>query len=169
MFSSAYHRLDQTIRHMLPLLLTLIAALLTAVPWPWPEFAPVAPPFALMAVYYWSIHRPDLFGTLAAFVVGLIVDALAASPFGLHALCFVAIHELCLRQRHLFVNHSFFILWFGFAVSAVAVMIIQWLVISMLATTMMPFAAVLVQAMIAILFFPLPAALLIWLQRRIVR
>lgn len=163
--AQALSRLDQLARPALPFLITLIAALLSAVPWPWPQFGPVAPPFALMAVYYWSIHRPDMFGGISAFTIGLLLDALLGTAFGLHALSFVVIHQLCLQQRHLFVNHSFFILWFGFAVSALAVALLQWIGLSAYEARWMPLGAPLVQAVLAGLLFPLPAALLIALQR----
>lgn len=165
MFLAGYQRLEQTMRQILPFVITVLLALLAAVPWPLPQLNAVTPPLALISVYYWSIHRPDLFGGISAFLIGLMVDALTGMPFGVHAFCFVGIHALCQRQRHLFVNHSFFILWFGFVIAIAAVALVQWLMVSVLGGQLLPIGAVLVQSLLAVLLFPLPTVMLIALQR----
>src|SRR3546814_20093008 len=43
------------------------------------------PDFALMAIYYWAVVRPNMFPVYAVFVVGLLTDLLSAGPIGLWA------------------------------------------------------------------------------------
>src|ERR1700729_3494673 len=94
-----WQRLDQTARLTVPFMVTLCFTLLGAAVWPVPYFGEVAPPFALIAVYYWAIHRPDLFRPSMAFIIGLLNDMLHSLPPGLSALVFVGAHQLVFSQR----------------------------------------------------------------------
>src|ERR1700677_1114140 len=99
MFAPLLQRLDSGARLALPFAVTLLFVLLGVVAWPLPYLGEVAPPLALIAVYYWAIHRPDLFRPYMAFLVGLLNDALHYLPLGLSALVFVGMHQLVFSQR----------------------------------------------------------------------
>lgn len=165
MFDIALQRLDHAARMTLPFTTTLLCVLLGAAAWPVPHLGTIAPPLALMAVYYWSIHRPDLFRPWMAFVVGLGNDTIQFLPLGLSALLFVAAHQVIFRQRRFFAGHSFFMLWTGFALTVIAVTAAEWVIQQLLAWQITPVIPVALQTMLAIVFFPLPCWLLIRLQR----
>jgi rod shape-determining protein MreD len=50
---------------LIPFTSTLVFVLLSVVPLQIPGFAVVTPAFALMAVYHWTIYRPDLLPPVA--------------------------------------------------------------------------------------------------------
>jgi rod shape-determining protein MreD len=102
-----------------------------------------------------------------AFLVGLLNDALHMLPLGLSALLFVAAHQLVWRQRRFFAGHSFFMLWWGFALTTVVVMLASWLLQMFLRWQAIPFSPVLWQTLLAIALFPLPCWILMRLQRTI--
>lgn len=160
-------RADQFWRNVVPLLVTLACIVMGAVNWPLPWLGMVTPPVALMAIYYWSIYRPDVFTPVTAFGAGVLVDALGGMPLGLSAICFLAVQRLTVSQRNLFVSHSFMILWIGFAASAVIVMLLQWVGLSVIHRAVMPLVAAMAQTLLAVVLFPLLAAAMIWVQRRI--
>lgn len=165
MFDIVLHRLDHAARMSLPFATTLLCVLLGAAAWPIPHLGAVAPPLALIAVYYWAIHRPDLFRPGMAFLIGFLNDILHGLPLGLSALLFVAAYQLVLGQRRFFAGHSFFMMWAGFALTALGVAAAAWLLQSLMAWHLTPPMPVLVQTMLAVVFFPLPCWLLIRLQR----
>jgi len=165
MLPTLWQRLDQGARHLIPFISTLLFTLGGVVAWPLPYIGAVVPSLALMAVYYWAIHRPDLFGPGSACAIGLLTDILHGTPLGVSALVFVALHQLILSQRRFFSGQGFFVLWAGFAIAMVVAMLSHWLILSLIEKQMIPATPVLLQGLLSITMFPLPAWLFIRLQR----
>ena len=165
MLAAFAQRLEQGARYLLPLASTLLFILLSAVAWPVPYVDAIVPSLGLIAVYYWSIYRPDMFRPLAAFGCGLLNDAIHFLPLGLTALVFVAVHQLVLRQRRFFAGQTFFMQWAGFALVMLLVMATHWLVLSAFNSQWMVFLPILLQGLLTIVIYPLPAWILIRLQR----
>jgi len=149
----------------MPSATTLVFALLSVVAWPLPYFGEVAPPLALIALYYWALHRPDLFRPGMAFLVGLLNDVLHFLPLGLSALLFVGAHQFVFSQRRFFAGHSFYMMWWGFMLMILIVMFAEWALLGLFRWQEIPFMPVFLQAVLAIIIFPLPCWLLIRLQR----
>jgi rod shape-determining protein MreD len=149
----------------LPFVTALFCAVLGATRWPLPFFGAVAPPLAFIAVYYWSRHRPDLFGPGSAFLIGLLNDVIHDLPIGLSAFVFVLAQQLILRQRRFFAGQAFTTLWAGFTVTALAVILLQWFLLCFLRWHAVPFIPVIVQFVLSVAIFPLPCWLFIRLQR----
>ncbi|MFY9287548.1 MAG: rod shape-determining protein MreD [Alphaproteobacteria bacterium] len=165
MLDNFWLRLDSGARQSLPFFTALLCTLFSVIAWPLPHFGPVAPPLGLIALYYWAIHRPDLFRPGMVFLLGLLNDIVNFLPLGLSALLFVGAYQLVLEQRRFFSGHSFFMMWFGFILMLFLVMLAQWLGLSLIQWHLMPFTPVLMQMILAIIIFPLPCWLLISLQR----
>lgn len=165
MLQSSLQRIELTARRSLPLVSTLFLVLMSSVSWPLPYFGAVVPSLGLIAVYYWSIHRPDLFTPLAAFLLGLVFDIIHFLPVGLSAFVFVAMHQLVLSQRRFFVGHAFFMLWTGFAVIMMIVMLGHWLILSAFDGHWLSFLPILLQGVLTMAIFPLVALALIAFQR----
>jgi rod shape-determining protein MreD len=163
--NGVWHRLDHGLRLAMPSAVTLLMTLLTAIVWPLPYLGSVMPPWAFIGLYYWASHRPDLFPVGVAFVIGILNDIINGFPIGVSALLFTVAHQIILRQRRFFAGHSFFMLWFGFALTATVLMIIEWTVIITVDWQIVPFLPVLIQTILAIVIFPLPCWILIRLQR----
>jgi rod shape-determining protein MreD len=167
MLTLLWQRLDHGARLFLPLAVTRAFVLFGVIAWPLPYYGQVAPPLALIAVYYWAIHRPDLFRPGMAFLVGLLNDVLHSYPLGLSALIFVGTHHLVYSQRRFFAGHSFFMMWWGFALTILIVMLAEWALLCLIRWQMLPFMPAILQAVLAIVIFPLPCWLLIRLQRAV--
>jgi len=165
MFVSIWHRLDLGARLALPFVTALVCTLIGVIAWPLPYIGPVAPPLSLMAVYYWTVYRPDLFGPSVVFAIGLLNDIVNDLPIGLSALLYVAASQILLQQRRFFARQSFFMIWFGFILTVSAVMAAEWLLLDILHWTIVPVMPVLMQTILAVAFFPLPCWLFIALQR----
>ncbi len=165
MLTLFWQRLDQAARLVLPCATAIAFVLLGAMVWPLPYFGEVAPPLALIAVYYWAIHRPDLFRPGMVFLIGLLNDVLHYLPLGLSALLFVAAHQFVFSQRRFFAGHSFYMMWWGFALTVLITMFAQWALLDLFHWQIIPLMPVFLQALLAIVIFPLPCWVLIRLQR----
>ena len=118
MVVAAFNQLDRLLKRALPAGLTLLIVLLSVVPIPVPEYAVLAPNFALMAVFYWTIHRPDLFPAWGAFAIGLFDDVLSGAPLGLNALVLLLTHFTIMSQHKVFRGKAFWLIWLAFVIVA---------------------------------------------------
>ncbi|MDD3028752.1 MAG: rod shape-determining protein MreD [Alphaproteobacteria bacterium] len=162
-----WQRLDLWARASVPTVLGLLFTFLSASLWPFPYLGNVMPPLAFFALFYWSAHRPDLFPPFVAFFIGLLNDFIGGNALGLSALLYTVAQQLILRYRSFFTGHSFFMLWVGFTLSAIIMMLVQWIVLSLLSWQLIPFLPVLIQILLAVVFFPLPCWIFIQLQRTV--
>ncbi|MBK1733309.1 rod shape-determining protein MreD [Thiococcus pfennigii] len=78
----------------------LVALLLTVLPMP--DWAlPYRPPWVAMTLLYWALALPERVGVFSGFALGLLLDVLAGSLLGQHALSLAVIAYLAvtLHQR----------------------------------------------------------------------
>ena len=160
-----WQRLDQGLRLAMPSAVAVIMTVFSNMVWPLPYLGAVMPPFAFIAIYYWATHRPDLFPSGIAFLVGLLNDLINGLPIGVSALLFTLTHQLVFHLRRFFAGHSFLMLWSGFALAATGMMLAQWILVDLVTWRLVPFLPVLVQTVLGIVIFPVPCWILIRLQR----
>lgn len=161
---SVWRRLDTLARHLFPFASTLAMLVLGAVPLHIPAFASVAPSVSLIAVFYWSLYRPDLMPAWAAFVLGVVQDIFVGLPLGVGACVLIAVHAAVSTQRRFFVGKSFGVVWLGFAVMASAGLAFTWLLTCIYHGALLAPNAMLFQALITIGVFPLLSRLLLRCQ-----
>ena len=118
-------RIDGAARRSTPLAITLLIVVLAVVPLRLPDYVVFTPRFALMAVFYWSVHRPDLMRPWGAFAVGLLDDILGGTPLGLNALVLLLVHAGLVAQQKNFHGKPFALVWCGFAFAALAATLIS--------------------------------------------
>ena len=127
---SLWTRLDLLARRLTPFALTLILVMISLVPLPVPGYARVVPLLPLIAIYHWTIFRPELMPTYAVFVIGLLQDALTGMPIGVNAMAFLVVYGVVLSKRRFFVGKSFVILWLGFALVGAGEVFASWVLVS---------------------------------------
>lgn len=152
-------------RRFIPFFTTLLFLLLSVFVWPIPFWGSIAPSLGLIAVYYWSIYRPDLFTPLAVFCLGLLSDALHLLPVGLSACIFLLVYQLARSQRRFFAGQVFFMLWTGFAITACLAVFSTWAILSIYDGQLVPLLPVAAQYALTVAIYPLVAWFLIRIQR----
>jgi len=157
------------INRMMPLLATLLAVLASIIPLQLPGFAVVTPAFALMAVYHWSIYRPDLLPYAAVFAAGLLLDLLNGAPLGISSLTLLLLRAAVLSQRRLFAGRSFGVVWAGFVVATALATALEWLVVSALYRLVLDLRPFLFQGVLTISTYPVASYLFVRLQRNLMR
>lgn len=151
---SAWQKVDRFGRNLAPGALTVGLLLVAAAPAPLPGFAPLAPALALAAVFYWTIHRPDLLRPSALFVIGLLQDLVSGGVIGVTSLILVALHWVLLSQRRLFLAGTFPFMWFGFALTVFTALAAQWLFYAAFNAAVLPVEAPLFQGLLTLALFP---------------
>src|SRR5271157_5764774 len=85
---------------VVPFVTTLVFALISLVPLHLPGFAVITPAFSLMALYHWTVYRPNLLPPISVFVLGLVLDLLSGAPYvGLSAGIFLVARTVLLTNR----------------------------------------------------------------------
>lgn len=127
MRSTWLHQLDLSLRGLVPFVFGLLLLLVMLAPWRLPDLGQVTPQLVLMAVFYWTIYRPDRLPYTATFVLGVLQDVFTSNPIGLSALVLLGVQAIVLAQRRFFLGKSFTVVWSGFALVATAAGVAAWL------------------------------------------
>ncbi len=162
MKGSLLQRIDQMVRHLLPVGSVLLLILVNALPTRLPGFAAVSPLLPLIGVYYWSIYRPDLMPPALAFGLGLLNDVIAGLPLGVSSLIYLLAQGMTASQRRFFHGKPFRIAWWGFGLVSAGALAVQWLLMSVLLGHTLEPRAVMFEFLMTLFFYPL----LSWLFAR---
>jgi len=154
MTASLWLRLGRYALAVVPAVLTLLIAILGQLPFGIPHFAQVTPAFSLMAVYYWSIYRPDLLPAAVVFGIGLVQDVLSGTPLGLFAMALVLVRGIVVSQRRVFLGKTFAVEWWGFFLIACGTVGFTWLVASLFFVAFLPPGPAVVQALMTFACYP---------------
>jgi len=151
---------------LVPFLTTVLFAFFSVVPLNLPGFAVVMPAFALMAVFHWTVYRPDLLPLSAVFVSGLLLDLMNGTPYvGISALVFLIGRQAVMGQRKLFVNRPFAVVWLGFLALAVTVFLLLWALVSALHAGFIDLRPFAFQAVLTVACYPAASYVLARAQR----
>ena len=163
--TSAPQRVENPIARLLPIVSTLLATVISIQPAHIPGDAALTPAFALMAVYHWTIYRPDLLPPVALFLAGITQDLLTGVPPGVTALVLLLARAVVLRQRRHFVNRPFPFVWAGFTVLTGGAMLFLWTLYCLLDGMVVDFRGTVFRAVLTISMFPIASFLLGRTQR----
>lgn len=160
-----WERLDAQARALTPFGLAVFLVLIGGLPFHMEGFVFVAPMLPLMAIFHWTVYRPDLMPVYAVFVVGLLQDILGGMPLGVSALVYIAVFWGVLSQRRFLYGKSFFIVWLGFAIVALLAQAATWFLVSIFYVVPLVSDSLLYQYLVTLGAFPLLAwSLIKWQQ-----
>src|SRR5579862_8112505 len=163
----ALPKVNNSAARMLPVATTVFAAVISVLPVKIPGYAALTPMFILMAVYHWTIYRPDLLPPLALFAIGLAEDLLAGSPIGVNALLLLLTRSAVLGYRRYFINRTFPFVWTGFTLLTILAMLALWALHCLLDLSLLDFRNTVIRAALTIAIFPLASFLLGRAQRAV--
>jgi rod shape-determining protein MreD len=154
-------RLDQSGRRLLPVITAVALGVAAVLPIGIPQWGALAPPLMLIAVFYWSLARPDLMPPTAAFLLGLFQDLLSGAPIGCGALVMVATQWTMRGQQRFLVNRPFLLLWSAFIPVATAAALLEWAIYALLTLHAAPILGTLVRLTLGLALFPVVAWLIL--------
>ena len=152
--NSTWNKIDFIARRVTPFLLTIVLVIIAQAPLKVPGVTPVTLSVGLISVYYWALHRPSMLPVAAVFCTGLLQDILAFTPLGIGALSLVIVYGVMVSQRRLFHGKSFVFVWWGFAMTALAVGIMRWLLVSMIEGHTVLFMPSIIEFVLTVTLYP---------------
>ena len=118
------------------------------------------PAIALIPLYYWTIHRPELLPPVIVFLLGLAQDFATAGPVGLWAVVYLITYAVTLSQRAEIEGMPMRFAWAAFAGVTLLGLLVGWFGASIynggfLSAVPMALQAVITAALFPILGWPL--------------
>jgi rod shape-determining protein MreD len=166
---SVLHRFDLWARSLVPFSLAALLVVLSLAPVRLPGFGAIAPWLPLIAVYFWSAHRPDLLPVWAVFLLGLFCDLATGGPLGVSSIALMLAQLAVKSQRRHIVPQPFVVQWFFFAVFAILAEVVQLALNAIAASELIDARPALFQALSTIAAYPLFAWLFSQAQRSLLR
>lgn len=153
------------INRLTPSLTTLFCVFASVAPAHLPALTVASPVFTLMAVYFWTLHRPELLPFPTVFIAGLLLDMLEGAPLGISSMLLLLAHGLVLSQREHLVMRRFAVVWVGFLVVVATAEALEWGVVSLFYGMLLDVRAFLFQGVLTVAVYPVVSFLLARLQQ----
>ena len=147
-------RATRGLARFLPAATVVIAAILGLLPLPVPGYAALTPAFALMAVYHWSVYRPDLLPPSVLLAVGFVQDLVTGATLPASALVLLLARAGVLHYRRHFVGRPFPFVWAGFAALAGAAVLGLWALHCVLQLSLFDLQTAIVRGALTVALFP---------------
>ena len=161
------HRLDLAARSGFPAICTLLAMLVTQVPFGIPGQAVLLPAVALGGVWFWSLFRPAAMPPPAVFGIGVVLDLLGYLPLGVGVLTLLVAHGIALRWRRFLSRQGFAMSWLAFQPVAAGAAALSWALTALLTLRLIPVGSAVFQAVLTGALYPVLAIPLAWAHRAI--
>ncbi len=169
MKSNLAYQTELSARRAVPIAVTALLSLVGMVTIPIPEYGLIAPSLPLIAIFCWTVWRPDLLPFTAVFTIGLFEDLMRGTPIGSTALVLLVAQGFVRSQQTTLYGKTFGTLWAGFAITGLLATTTMWLVMSLTMLQMLDPMPALFQLLLTLALFPLVAQFLLRLQRSVLR
>jgi rod shape-determining protein MreD len=169
MSHSVLQRMDVFSRQLVPCASTMALAIVGVVPLHIPRFDSVTPSLSLIAVFYWTLYRPELIPVWTVFVLGVVQDALAGLPLGVSACTLTVAHAIVVAQRRFLTGKSFGIVWLSFTFVVLATVALGWTLVCAYYGAILASPAIFFHAAATIGVYPILSRLLSGFQIALLR
>ena len=155
-------------RQTVPVVTMLVLALIGSMPLGSFHTFEIFPMLNIIAIFYWTIYRPDLVPPVVLFLIGLIDDVVMGTPLGLMASVFLFAYGITLSQRQFFIGKPFYVTWLGFSIISAFSIFLIWVLLALFAGRLGVVIAPFIKYTITLLSFPSAVWLLVRIQRYLV-
>ncbi len=156
-------------QRLLPMFFSLLLILLSYVPLNFLLSSNIRPAVGLVCVYYWIIHRPDIFNLFSVFILGLIEDILSAVPMGTNIFSLLVLYVLLLNLGRFFNGKPFIVTWYGFAILSLLTLFCKWLIVSVYYSQFLPIVQVLFSYLFSVAAYPILSLLNAFVQSYLIQ
>lgn len=162
-------QIDRWIRFGFPLASIFVAALIGVIALPVPDYGVIAPAFSFMAVFCWSLWRPELTPYVGIFVIGLFEDLLKGTPIGTTAVLLLVCAGFVRGQSGFLIGKGFEFTWLVFALCTLLALVVEWVMLSVAFGTVLNPLSAIFRSVLTLVLFPLMSVLLFWVNRSALR
>jgi rod shape-determining protein MreD len=163
------HILDDLVRKMAPIGVTALLVMIAMMHLPLPGFAQLAPMLPMMAVYYWSLHRPELLPFWVVFLIGLTIDILTGGTLGFNALMLLLLSAFMRPQQRYLFEKGFAIHWIVFMVVVAVYEFLRWAVMAAIAQNFLSLGDPALRVLLAIAIYPCLSWLFLRLDQAVLK
>ena len=156
------------LQRLLPLFSSLLLLFFSYVPLDFLLFNNIRPAVAIVCVYFWMIHRPDLFNLVSVYLLGVVDDVISNVPFGTNILTLLILYLLISNLSRFLNGKPFIITWYGFAIISLVVFLIKWLVLSVYYGQFLPLSIVSFSFLVTAAAYPFISLILAFVQNNLI-
>ncbi len=153
-------------QRVLPLATSVLLLMISYIPLDFSLFNNIRPAIGIICVYFWIIHRPDLFNLWSVYFLGLLDDIISASPFGSNILALLVLYVLINNSSRFINAKPFIVTWYWFALLSLVTMLARWLVVSVYYSQFLPLTILIFSYLVTAAAYPLVSLLLAYIQNR---
>jgi rod shape-determining protein MreD len=150
-------RLDRATRHAFPAGTTIIGMVLLTAPFGLPGQAQLMPAFALSAIFFWTLFRPNSLPPPLVFLIGFLADLLGQMPIGSSVLVLLLTQLLVIRSRRFLPQKGFLFVWVVFVGVAAVASSLQWALACLMNWALYPPIAAIFQFLLSAGLYPVLA------------
>lgn len=157
------------LQRITPLLFSVFLIMLSYVPLDFPLSNNIRPAVGMVCVYYWIIHRPDLFNLISVYILGLAEDILSSVPMGTNIFTLLVMYILLLNLARFFNGKPFIITWYGFAILSFLTFFAKWLMLSVYYGEFLPVVSVFFSYLFSIAAYPVLSLMNAFVQNYLIQ
>lgn len=125
------------------------------------------PSISVICVYYWMLHRPDVFNLFSVFVLGLVQDLISSAPWGSNVFGLLILFVLASNFLKYFNGKPFEVIWAGFVPAAFAAMFAKWFILSVYYSQFLPLGRLFLSFLITIAIYPVISLVNVFVQNKL--
>lgn len=126
------------LQRMMPLLSSIFLIAFSYVPFNVFFSSNVHASVSVACVYYWLLHRPDVFNLFSVFVLGLFEGALSSAPYGISVFQLLILYVFVSNLLKYFNGKSFEVMWAGFVLAEFVALFAKWFIASVFWAEFLP-------------------------------
>lgn len=153
----------------LPLASSAIFLLLAYIPLNVAVFNNIRPDLGLICIYFWMLHRPDLFGLVSIVILGLLSSAVSSALPGASLFAYLTLYVLIYNTQKFFNAKPFVVIWYGFMALSLTTLLVKWLVVSIYYSRFLPLSMLIFGYLIGVALYPLVSMILAFIQNRFIQ
>lgn len=115
-------------QRLLPLVTAVLMALSSYIPVYIGIISNIRPDMGMIAIYFWMLHRGDLFDLKSVVLLGLIDGALGTTALGMSLFAYLVVYVLMTNLRKFLNGRPFVVVWYGFMAVSLVAILLKWLV-----------------------------------------
>ena len=152
----------------LPLLTSVVFMLLGYTPLNLVFFNNVRPDMGLICIYFWVLHRPDLFGLLSIIVLSVVEISVSSTLLGADFFAYLVMYTLIYNVGKYFNSKPFVVIWYGFMAFSLASLLLKWLIVSFYYSKFLPISVLIFEYLIAVALYPVVSMILAFVQNKFI-
>lgn len=154
-------------QRLLPLLVSLFLLFVSYIPLDFALSNNMRPAVGMICVYFWLLHRPDVFNLMSVYVLGVTEDIISSAPFGSNVFAVLVMYVLVTNLARYFNAKPFIIIWYGFALLSFVTFLSRWLLVSIYYSQFLPLSTVMFSFLITAASYPILSLINVFVQNKL--